>query len=143
MAAHQLRFTEHVTERDLFILGDKTAVPRLLNILLDNAVKYTPASGSVELALEEKDDKALINVRDSGIGISDEDRTRIFERLYRADKARSRELGGAGLGLAIAQWIVDQQQGSITVQSSPGKGSVFIVELPLPHPTDMHSSLQR
>lgn len=140
MATHQLRFTEHVTGRDLFIAGDKTAVPRLLNILLDNAVKYTPAPGSVDLALEEKDDKALITVRDSGIGISEEDQTRIFERFYRADKARSRELGGAGLGLAIAQWIVDQHQGSITVQSSPGLGSAFFVELPLQHPANTHSS---
>ena len=140
MATHQLRFTENVTDRDLFISGDKTAVPRLLNILLDNAVKYTPSSGSVELALEEKDDRAVITVRDSGIGISDEDQTRIFERFYRADKARSRELGGAGLGLAIAQWIVDQHQGSITVQSSPGMGSVFFVELPLQHPPDTSSS---
>lgn len=141
MATHQLRFTESVTNRDVFIAGDKTAVPRLLNILLDNAVKYTPASGSIELALEEKDDKAVITVRDSGIGISEEDQSRIFERFYRADKARSRELGGAGLGLAIAHWIVDQHRGSITVQSSPGIGSVFLVELPLQHPTDAHLSL--
>jgi len=141
MATHQLRFTENIIDRDLFIAGDKTAVPRLLNILLDNAIKYTPAWGSVDLALEEKDDKAVITVRDSGIGIGDQDQTRIFERFYRADKARSRELGGAGLGLAIAQWIVDQHQGSIKVQSSPGRGSVFFVELPLQHPTDTHSPL--
>ena len=141
MATHQLQFTENVTDRDLFIVADKTAVPRLLNILLDNAVKYTPSSGSVELALEAKDGRAVITVRDSGIGISDEDRIRIFERFYRADKARSRELGGAGLGLAIAQWIVEQHQGSITVQSSPGKGSAFFVELPLQPLLDIDSSL--
>jgi heavy metal sensor kinase len=131
MATHQLRFTESLAARDVCIAGDKTAVSRLLNILLDNAVRYTPSTGSVELALETKDETAVIAVRDSGIGISNEDRLRIFERFYRADKARSRDLGGAGLGLAIAQWIVEQHRGSITVVSSPGKGSEFIVELPM------------
>lgn len=136
MASHQLRFTQSLTDRVLFIAGDKTAVSRLLNILLDNAVKYTPAPGSVELTLEEKEERAIITVRDTGIGIGDEDRPRIFERFYRADKARSRELGGAGLGLAIAQWIVEQHRGSIAVLSSPGQGSAFIVELPLAPATD-------
>ena len=136
MAAHQLRFTQSLTDHALFIAGDKTAVSRLLNILLDNAVKYTPALGRVELTLEEKDEKAVITVRDTGIGIGDEDQPRIFERFYRADKARSRELGGAGLGLAIAQWIVEQHRGSIAVLSSPGQGSAFIVELPLAPATD-------
>ena len=104
---------------------------RLLNILLDNAVKYTPSAGNIELALETKNGNAVIAVRDTGIGISDEDQSRIFERFYRADKARSRELGGAGLGLAIAQWIVEQHRGRVIVQSTPGKGSAFLVELPL------------
>jgi signal transduction histidine kinase len=104
---------------------------RLLAILLDNAVKYTPPPGIVELLLEARDEKAVITVRDSGIGIATEDQTRIFERFYRVDKARSRELGGAGIGLAIADWIVQQHRGSVTVQSSIGNGSTFYVELPL------------
>ncbi len=131
VATHHLKFTETLSDRDLFVAGDKLALPRLLNILLDNAVKYTPAQGCIDLALEEKNDKAVITVRDTGIGISGEDQPRIFERFYRADKARSREMGGAGLGLAIAHWIVEQHRGSIAVQSTPGKGSVFVVELPL------------
>lgn len=99
--------------------------------MIDNAVKYTPAPGSIELSLEVIEGFALISVRDTGIGISNEDRPRIFERVYRADKARSREMGGAGLGLAIAEWIVVQHRGRITVQSAPGKGATFLVELPL------------
>jgi two-component system sensor histidine kinase ArlS len=74
---------------------------------------------------------AAIRVSDSGIGIALEDQPKIFDRFYRADKARSRNLEGAGIGLAIAQWIVQQHKGSITVQSSPGKGSTFLVQLPL------------
>jgi signal transduction histidine kinase len=70
-------------------------------------------------------------VRDSGIGIATEDQTRIFERFYRVDKARSREFGGAGIGLAIADWIVQQHRGSVAVQSSIDNGSTFFVEFPL------------
>jgi signal transduction histidine kinase len=102
-----------------------------LTLLLDNAVKYTPAPGTIELCLETRGSSAVICVRDSGIGIAVEDQPRIFERFYRVDKARSRDLNGAGIGLAIAQWIVQQHRGSITVESSPGKGSTFLVELPL------------
>jgi signal transduction histidine kinase len=74
---------------------------------------------------------ARVSVRDSGIGITPEDQARVFDRFYRADKARSREIGGAGLGLAIAQWIVEQHRGSIRVESSFGNGSAFVVELAL------------
>jgi len=131
IAAQNLQFTEKVTDGELFVTGDKSALSRLLSILFDNAVKYTPAPGTIDLSLDEKDEKGVIAIRDSGIGISQEDQSKIFERFYRADKARSRELGGSGLGLAIAEWIVEQHHGRITVESSPGKGSVFVVELPL------------
>jgi heavy metal sensor kinase len=126
-----LGFTETATGGDLRVAGDKTALLQLLNILLDNAVKYTPAPGRVSLSLEERGDWAVLKVCDSGIGIAPDDQTRIFERFYRADKARSRELGGAGLGLAIALWIVQQHHGSIAVESTLGKGSTFEVHLPL------------
>ena len=129
--ANHLTFTESLTDRDLFISGDKTSIARLVNILLDNAVKYTPAPGSIEVRVEDHNGNAELSVIDTGIGISKEDQPRIFERFYRADKARSRELGGAGLGLAIAHWIVEQHNGSITVTSSLGKGSKFKVALPL------------
>jgi heavy metal sensor kinase len=131
MASRQMRFTSDVPVRDVYVAGDTTALSRLLNILLDNALKYTPSPGTIELILEAKDESALITVRDSGIGISDEDRSRIFERFYRADKARSREIGGAGLGLAIAEWIIAQHRGQVTIESVPGQGTSFLVAFPL------------
>jgi signal transduction histidine kinase len=73
----------------------------------------------------------VITVQDSGVGIAEEDQPKIFERFYRVDKARSREQGGAGLGLAIAHWIVTQHRGSIVVDSHPGAGATFKVELPM------------
>ncbi|HEY3973419.1 MAG TPA: ATP-binding protein [Candidatus Sulfotelmatobacter sp.] len=114
---------------DLFVLGDETLLRRLADILLDNAFKYTSAPGSVRLSIESKNGSAAITVHDSGIGIAEEDQPKIFERFYRVDPARSR--GGAGLGLAIAQWIVTQHHGSIAVESRPGHGSTFRVELPV------------
>ncbi|MGB7599719.1 MAG: ATP-binding protein [Candidatus Sulfotelmatobacter sp.] len=103
----------------------------MLAILLDNAVKYTPAPGLIELELETRNDKAVITVRDSGVGIAESEQSKIFERFYRVDRARSRELGGAGIGLAIAEWIVQQHRGSIGVQSCLGKGSSFSAVFPL------------
>jgi len=126
-----LSFTEGITPDEVPIEGDETVLHQLLNILLDNAVKYTPARGKIDLSLDQTDKAAVLTVADSGIGIADEDQPKIFERFYRADKARSREMGGAGLGLAIAFWIVEQHHGSIEVQSSSGEGSTFVVKLPL------------
>jgi len=131
MAARNLTFTRDVTDEEITVLGDRNALQRLLTVLLDNAAKYTPAPGTVELHLQLKGELAAIRVIDSGIGIALEDQPKIFDRFYRADRARSRNLEGTGIGLAIAQWIVQQHKGSITVQSSPGKGSTFLVQLPL------------
>lgn len=114
----------------LFVLGDEMLLRRLSDILLDNAFKYTPSPGSVHLSLGSKGASAAITVQDSGVGIADEDQPKIFERFYRVDQARSRTEGGSGLGLAIAQWIVTQHRGSIAVESRPGHGSTFRVELP-------------
>lgn len=111
--------------------GDDEMLKRTLLNLLDNAVKYTPAGGEIMIALGSKNGDALIVVSDTGIGISAEDQSRIFDRFYRVDKARSRALGGAGLGLSIARWIVEGHGGSLSVESAPGRGSAFTVELPL------------
>jgi heavy metal sensor kinase len=131
MATRDLTFTCEISEEGIPVLGDRNALQRLLTVLLDNAVKYTPAPGSVGLRLETRGSSALLSISDSGIGIALEDQPKIFERFYRADKARNRDVKGAGIGLAIAQWIVQQHQGLISVQSSPGKGSTFLLELPL------------
>jgi len=112
-------------------LADRRALQQLLSILLDNAVKYMPPPGVIELLLQVRSEMAVLTVRDSGIGIAEQDQSKIFERFYRVDKARSRELGGAGIGLAIAEWIVQQHHGSIAIQSSIDNGSSFIVSVPL------------
>src|SRR6266567_1954993 len=116
---------------DFFVMGDETLLRRLADILLDNAFKYTPSPGSVHLSLESTTDNVVITVQDSGAGIGEEDQGKIFERFYRVDKSRSRAQGGAGLGLAIAEWIVTQHRGSIRVESRPGRGSTFRIELPM------------
>ena len=130
VTARGLQFRQVATARPVQVMADPLALQRLLAILLDNALKYTPSPGLIELSLEQEDDRAILRVRDSGIGIAPEDQPRIFERFYRVDKARSREASGAGLGLAIAQWIAQQHGGVIRVQSSPGNGTTFAVELP-------------
>jgi heavy metal sensor kinase len=131
MATRNLTFIRKTTGDEVGVLGDRNALQRLLTLLLDNAVKYTPAPGTIDLQLETRGSCAIIRVRDSGIGIAVEEQPKIFERFYRVDKARSHDLNGAGIGLAIAQWIVQQHQGSITVESAPDEGSTFVVELAL------------
>lgn len=129
-ALRELQFEERLDVQRLPVMGDENALRRLVDILLDNALKYTPSPGKVTLSAEEKNGRVVVSVEDTGVGIAPDDQGRIFERFYRVDKARSRELGGAGLGLAIAQWIVQTHRGSITVKSALGKGSVFQVEIP-------------
>jgi len=112
------------------VYGDPDQLKQVLVALLDNALKYTPYEGSVTLSLTADQNFALIKVSDTGIGILPEDLPHIFERFYRADRTRSRDRGGSGLGLTIAENIVHEHQGSIEVESTPGKGSTFIIKLP-------------
>ena len=111
--------------------GDEELIKRMILNLLDNAVKYTPAGGEISLALGRQNGNAEIVVRDTGIGIPEGDQPRVFDRFFRVDKARARALGGAGLGLSIAQWIVEVHGGAISVASAPGHGSTFTVVLPV------------
>ena len=129
-----LQFEKHVEAPRLPVMGDENALRRMLDILLDNAFKFTPSPGKVRLSAEDKHGRVVISVEDTGIGIAPEDQGRIFERFYRVDKARNRELGGSGLGLAIAQWIVQLHKGSISAKSELGKGSEFHVEIPTATP---------
>jgi signal transduction histidine kinase len=110
--------------------GDSQRLSQLLYILLDNAIKYTPRGGEVKLVLKNGGNELWFSVQDTGIGIKKEDFSRIFERFYRVDKSRSRQVGGHGLGLSIAKWIVDTHGGAIQLASEVGKGSTFAVRIP-------------
>ncbi len=112
------------------IHADEQKIKQLVLILVDNAVKYTPEGGEVTVSMEKAErGRVRFAVKDTGIGISEADREKIFDRFYRVDKARSREMGGNGLGLAIAQEIVNLHKGEISVESEQGKGTTFFVEL--------------
>jgi signal transduction histidine kinase len=119
---------------DVTVMGDPTRLRQLFLNLVTNAIKYTPAGGKVELGLGLHPDNVTFAVRDTGIGIAAADVPHIFERFWRADRARSRmsERGGFGLGLAICQWIAQAHGGTLTASSRLGRGSLFTVTLPLP-----------
>jgi heavy metal sensor kinase len=126
-----VRLTTESNSAAIDLNGDRELITRMILNLLDNAVKYTPAGGEISLALTRQNGNAEIVVRDTGIGIAEADRQRVFDRFYRVDKARSRALGGAGLGLSIVRWIVEVHGGDIRIDSAPGRGSTFTVDLPL------------
>ncbi len=118
-------------EGDVSVEGDRARIKQVVVNLLDNAIKYTPAGGSIHLRVHARDGKAVIEVEDTGIGIPASALPHIFERFYRVDKARSRDAGGAGLGLAIVKSICVAHGGRVDVTSNEGSGSVFRIELPL------------
>lgn len=110
--------------------GDEVRIKQMVSIFLDNASKYTPEGGRVDLKLRKTQNTIEIIVADNGIGFDESEKEKIFKRFYRIDKARSRKQGGTGLGLAIADWIVKKHNGMIRVFSRPGEGSIFKVILP-------------
>ncbi|MCA9170726.1 MAG: ATP-binding protein, partial [Planctomycetales bacterium] len=110
---------------------DEEALREILDNLIDNAIKYTPANGNVNVSWAKQGNDVQLEVADTGIGIAEAEQRRIFERFYRVDRARSRELGGTGLGLSIVKHLAQSFGGSVGVRSTLGKGSVFWVRLPL------------
>jgi signal transduction histidine kinase len=117
-------------EDAITIDGDRDQLQQLLLNLVDNAIKYTPPGGTIILSLRAEGDDALLEVKDTGIGIPPEDLPHIFDRFYRVDKARSRRIGGAGLGLSIVKGIATSHGGDVEVASAPGEGTTFRVRLP-------------
>jgi two-component system phosphate regulon sensor histidine kinase PhoR len=115
----------------LTVRADEEGMRQILGNLIDNAIKYTPAGGSVTVSWRSEAQDAVIEVADTGIGIAPDDQARLFERFYRVDRARSRELGGTGLGLSIVKHLAQAFSGEVSVRSEPGKGSTFSVRLPL------------
>ncbi len=111
--------------------ADPARLKQVVVNLLDNAIKYTPEKGRVSISVVKQDSRAVLEVEDNGIGISTDDLPHVFERFYRADKARSRQMGGTGLGLSIVRSICLAHGGRVTVNSTEGRGSLFRVELPL------------
>ena len=111
------------------IIGDSEAIERAVLILVDNAVKYTPVGGTVHLQTAMNDELATLEVADTGVGIDPAHLPHLTERFYRVDRARSRETGGAGLGLSIAQGIASSHGGSLTISSEPGKGTTVLLSL--------------
>jgi len=126
----QIQLDREIPDSPILVDWDAHALRRLFLILIDNAVKYTPTGGRVFVSLNTNGNAAVAKVQDTGIGMSQEDLPVIFERFYRADKARSRE-SGAGLGLSIARWIAKAHRAEILVESVVGQGSTFEVRIPL------------
>ncbi len=120
-----------LSSADIVIRADHDLLLQLLLNLLDNAVKYTPEGGTVEVSWRPGAGRAEISVRDTGPGIAPEHLTHVFDRFYRVDAARSRAEGGAGLGLSICRWIAEAHGGAIRAESPPGGGARFTVSLPL------------
>jgi len=116
---------------DVVVLADAVRLRQLFLNLIDNAVKYTPENGNVRLSSEKVDGFVRVKIADDGIGIPKEDQEKVFNRFYRVEKGRSREMGGTGLGLSIVKSIVSLHHGRIEVESEPDKGSTFTIYLPL------------
>jgi signal transduction histidine kinase len=117
-------------EKSIPVLGDAFRLKQALVNLVDNAIKYSKPGGEVKISARADDTQVIIEIKDNGIGISQAEQVRIFERFYRVDKSRSRAQGGSGLGLAIVKKIAEEHGGTISVESTLGEGSVFRITLP-------------
>jgi heavy metal sensor kinase len=118
------------TLEEVTVIGDKIRLQQLFTNLIDNAIKYT-THGAIRVTAKKNEDAVAVKIVDTGMGIPEEEREKIFKRFYRMDKSRSRETGGVGLGLSIAEWVVHAHHGRIEVDSEINRGSTFTVYLPL------------
>ncbi len=130
-AAAQAEVSLIIEGGDVFVRGVPRLLYEIIYNLTDNAIRYNRAGGSIALRIDTENEEAVLQVRDTGIGISPEHQSRVFERFYRVDKSHSRASGGTGLGLSIVKHAVLYQKGSIMLESTEGKGSCFTVRLPL------------
>lgn len=115
----------------IMLPGDRSLIKQALRIFIDNSRKFTPSGGMIEISSRLQSKRVLISVKDNGIGIAPEDLPHVFNRFYKADKSRTREGSGAGLGLSIAKWIIEQHGGELKAESILGQGTVIMVFLPL------------
>lgn len=129
--AKHIALTDKISAEVYDLKGESDKLKQMLINLVDNAIKYTPENGKVDVSAYNEGNNVLIKIKDNGIGISKEHIPRLFERFYRIDKARSRKVGGTGLGLAIVKHIVMQFEGKIEVNSEEGKGTEFTVTIPI------------
>ncbi len=130
LRTERVRDSRHSSEEPVFVLGDHSLLLRLLRILLDNACKFTPAGGSIVVAVELSRTSATLKVQDSGIGIPGNEQHRIFERFYRVEADQDQRKSGSGLGLSLAAWIAAQHESTIHLESVVGSGSCFKLSLP-------------
>lgn len=129
-ARHTLTLIEDEGATQMRVMGDRSRLEQVLNNLLDNAVKYSPAGGPIQVTLSPMGDEAVISVSDRGIGVPAAQQPWLFDRLFRAHNAPSTHYGGLGLGLYISRDIIDRHQGRIWMQSEEGRGSTFFIALP-------------
>jgi two-component system phosphate regulon sensor histidine kinase PhoR len=127
---HSVLLSRDRMDRRVCVVADRRALEQILANLVDNAIKYSPRA-SVQIAAAEIDGEVRISVRDSGPGIGEKHLPRLFERFYRVDRGRSREVGGTGLGLSIVKHLAEAMKGRVSVESQVGRGSIFTVHLPL------------
>jgi two-component system phosphate regulon sensor histidine kinase PhoR len=130
-AARNMQLVSAVPPDPVPVMGNANLLEQALGNVLDNAIKFSAEGKTVKVSLARSGKAASVEVADEGVGIPAADLPHVFERFYRVDKARSRELGGTGLGLAIVKHIVLAHKGEVAAQSTPGKGSVFTLRLPL------------
>jgi len=130
LAAKQQKLTIESQGQDFKIKADRDKIEQVFVNLIDNAIKYTEDDGRIRVCLVQQNGDVVVTVEDDGIGIREEHLDRVFERFYRVDKARSRKLGGTGLGLGIAKHIVLAHKGEIRIESDTSKGTKVFVTLP-------------